>query len=102
MSVALAWLGVAIGLFAGLAIGGVGLFLCTLALPGLAIGKWLDSYRRTTVLYYDLEGDAETAYNRLVTGFDGLMQCAAKWHIEAGGAIQSLTAWKRNVGLLIP
>ncbi|UDQ91819.1 SH3 domain-containing protein [Xanthobacter autotrophicus] len=81
-----------------LATGGSGLFLCILALPAWAIGKWLDSYRRTTVLYYDLEGDAETAYCRLVGGFDGLIECAAKWHIEAGGSIQSLTAWKRNAG----
>lgn len=26
------------------------------------------------------------------------MGCAAKWHVEAGGAVQSLTAWKRNAG----
>lgn len=98
MSAALAWAGIVAGLLVGLATGGPGLFLCILALPGWAIGNWFDSYRRTTVLYYDLEGEAETAYNRLASGFDGLNGCAAKWHIEAGGAIQSLTAWKRNAG----
>ncbi|WP_170984141.1 SH3 domain-containing protein [Rhodoligotrophos defluvii] len=50
------------------------------------------------MLYYDLEGDAEIAFGRLVEGFDGLMGCAAKWHIESGGAVQSLMAWKRNAG----
>lgn len=98
MSAALAWTAIVIGALTGMATGGPGLFLCILALPGYAIGNWFDSYRRTTVLYYDLEGDAETAYNRLATGFDGLSGCAAKWHIEAGGAVQSLTAWKRNAG----
>lgn len=98
MSAALAWTAILIGVLAGLATGGPGLFLCVLALPGYAIGNWFDSYRRTTVLYYDLEGDAEASYNRLAAGFDGLSGCAAKWHIEAGGAIQSLTAWKRNAG----
>jgi hypothetical protein len=98
MSVALSLTALAIGAMAGLATGGPGLLLCAMALPAGVIGKWLDSYRRTTVLYYDLEGDAETAYGRLTEGYDGLNGCAAKWHIEAGGAIQSLTAWKRNSG----
>lgn len=98
MSAALAWSAIVIGVLAGLVTGGPGLFLCIAALPSWAIGNWLDSYRRTTVLYYDLEGDAETAYNKLAAGFDGLNGCAAKWHIEAGGAVQSLTAWKRNAG----
>lgn len=98
MPVAFPLTALAIGAMAGLATGGPGLLLCTVALPAAAIGKWLDSYRRTTVLYYDLEGDAETAYGQLTEGYDGLNGCAAKWHIEAGGAIQSLTAWKRNAG----
>lgn len=98
MSVALSLTALAIGAMAGLATGGPGLLICAVALPAGAIGNWLDSYRRTTVLYYDLEGDAETAYGRLTEGYDGLNGCAAKWHIEAGGAIQSLTAWKRNAG----
>lgn len=98
MSVAFSLTALTIGVMAGLATGGPGLLLCAVALPAGAIGKWLDSYRRTTVLYYDLEGDAETAYGRLVEGFDGLSGCAAKWHIESGGSVQSLTAWKRNAG----
>ena len=83
---------------ASLAFGGPGLLLCAAAVPAWIMGKWLDSYRRTTVLYYELEGDAESAYKGLSEGFDGLMGCSAKWHIEAGGAIESLTAWKRNAG----
>lgn len=98
MSVAFFWAALAIGATAGLATGGTGLLLGVAALPAAGIGRWLDSYRRTSVLYYDLEGDAEAAYRHLVEGFDGLIDCAAKWHIEAGGAVQNLTAWKRNAG----
>ena len=98
ISAALCWTAIGLGVAAGIASGGPGLAICALALPGWAAGKWFDSYRRCTVLYYDLEGDAEAAYHRLTEGFDGLNQCAAKWHIEAGGAVQSLTAWKRNAG----
>lgn len=98
MSAALAWTAMVFGAIGGLASGGPGFLLCALAAPGWAIGRWFDSYRRSTVLYYDLEGDAETAYNQLVQGFDALNGCAGKWHIEAGGAIQSLAAWKRNAG----
>ncbi|WP_413992417.1 DUF4236 domain-containing protein [Labrys okinawensis] len=98
MSVALCWTMIVVGVVAGFASGGPGLVLAVLALPAWAIGRWFDSYRRSVVLYYDLEGDAEAAYNRLAEGFDGLARCAGKWHIEAGGAIQSLAAWKRNAG----
>ncbi|TCQ24840.1 SH3 domain-containing protein [Rhizobium sp. PP-CC-3G-465] len=87
-----------IGVIAGLASAGPGFVICALAIPGFAIGKWFDSYRRSSVLFYDLEDDGEAAYKRLVDGFDGFINCAAKWHIEAGGAIQNLTAWKRNAG----
>lgn len=98
MSSVLFWTPSILGAIAGLLSGGPGLLLALLALPGWAMGRWLDSYRRSTVLYYDLEGDAEAAYKQVVEGFDGLMQCSSKWHIEAGGAVTNLTAWKRNAG----
>lgn len=98
MSSALLWAPTIVGAIAGLLSGGPGLLLAALALPGWAMGRWLDSYRRSTVLYYDLEGDAEAAYKQVAEGFDGLMQCSGKWHIEAGGAVTNLTAWKRNAG----
>ncbi|MBK1794667.1 DUF4236 domain-containing protein [Devosia sp. WQ 349] len=99
MSVALFWVSSAIGIIAMLALGGLGILIwASIAVVAVAVGRWLDSYRRTTVLYYDLESDAETAYSILAEGFDALSGCAGKWHIEAGGAIENLTAWKRNAG----
>lgn len=97
-SVALCWLILIFGMVAGFASGGAGLMICILALPGWALGKWYDDYRRSSVLYYDLEDDAEVAYRQLTDGFDILSKCSGKWHIAAGGAIESLTAWKRNAG----
>ena len=98
MSMVLCWIGIILGVLAGLVTGGPGLVLGLIVVPGWMIGAWFDSYRRSTVLFYDLEDDAETAFNQLAKGFDGLKSCAGKWHIESGGAITNLTIWKRNAG----
>ena len=99
MSVALFWVTSAIGVIAMMALGGLGILIwACIAVAAVMVGRWLDSYRRTTVLYYELEGDAETAYSSLAEGFDALSASAAKWHIEAGGAVNNLTTWKRNAG----
>ncbi len=69
-----------------------------MAVPAWAIGRWIDSFRRATVLFYDLADDTETAFQRVTAAFDGLMACAGKWHVEAGGVVRDLTTWKRNAG----
>ncbi|ABC92876.1 MULTISPECIES: DUF4236 domain-containing protein [Rhizobium] len=76
----------------------VGIWVLIAALPAWAIGSWLDSYRRSTVLFYDIDGPVEQAYKETIAAFDDLRSCAGKWHIEAGGAINDLTTWKRNAG----
>jgi hypothetical protein len=85
--VAMAVLG-PLGLLASLILGGA----------GWAIGTWIDTYRRTCVLFYDLEPEVEQAYEDVVRRFDALAACAGRWHVEAGGAVQDLTTWKRNAG----
>lgn len=90
----LATLGV-IALFINVNIGAV---LLLLALLGWMIGRWLDSYRRTCVLFYELEPEAQRAYEDVVQSFDGMASCAGKWHVEAGGAVNDMTTWKRNAG----
>lgn len=75
-----------------------GLFLGLAALLSWPVGKWGDTYRRRTVLFYDLEGPLQAAFERVTVEFDRLLDCAGKWHIEAGGAVRDLTTWKRNAG----
>ncbi|AYG64065.1 DUF4236 domain-containing protein [Rhizobium jaguaris] len=76
----------------------VGIWVLIAALAAWAIGSWLDSYRRSAVLFYDIDGPIEQAYREMIAAFDGLSSCAGKWHIDAGGAISDLTTWKRNAG----
>ncbi|MDE1174150.1 MAG: DUF4236 domain-containing protein [Parvibaculaceae bacterium] len=99
MSSVLGWIAVTFGVLSALALGSAGFIGAILmVLTGWAVGRWLDSYRRTTVLFYDLDASVEATYKQIVSSFDGLMECAGKWHIEAGGVIQDLTAWKQNAG----
>ena len=98
MAKMLGWGTSAIGLCAFFAAGTMGLAGLLLVLPAWGFGRWLDSYRRTTVLFYDLEDGIEQVYQGVTVAFDAMSACAGKWHIEAGGAVQDLTTWKRNAG----
>jgi hypothetical protein len=88
----------ALGFAASCVLGAEGLIMLLLALPAWAIGLRLDSYRRTTVLFYDLDASVTKTYENVVAKFDALQDCGGKWHIEAGGAVNDLTTWKRNAG----
>jgi Protein of unknown function (DUF4236)/Bacterial SH3 domain len=68
------------------------------ALPAWAIGGWFDSYKRTSVLLYNLEEASAAAYRIVTEAFDALAACRGKWHIASGGAVRDLTTWKRNAG----
>jgi hypothetical protein len=93
----LVWIGLVAGLFAWLASGfsTLGFFL---AIVPPSVAAYLDSYRRVSVVFYDLEGDAHEAYLKVVEAFDTLTGCAGKWHVAAGGAVTDLGTWKRNAG----
>jgi hypothetical protein len=75
--------------------GGIAMLMAPVA---WAVGAWLDSYRRTAVLFYDVDEDAETGFTQICRTFDSLSACAGKWHIQAGGAVRDLTTWKREAG----
>jgi hypothetical protein len=68
------------------------------SLPAWAIGRWFDSYKRTSVLFYNLQADAEADYRKVTEGFDALAACHGKWHIASGGAVRDIATWKRNAG----
>jgi hypothetical protein len=76
----------------------VGVAILLLAVPAWAIGRWLDSCWRTTVLFYHFDDSVKQAYEALISAFDTMSACAGKWHVEAGGAITDLTTWKHNAG----
>lgn len=62
------------------------------------VGRWFDSYRRTTVLLYDLEDSVQSSFRDMIVAFDNLMAAKGKWHIEAGGAVTDINTWKHNAG----
>ncbi|MGE0864779.1 MAG: DUF4236 domain-containing protein [Vicinamibacterales bacterium] len=54
-----------------------------------------DVLAKTTVLLYELEPDAEAAYQRLHDAIDELAACGCQWHVEAEGSISD---HKRHAG----
>ncbi len=98
LSMVLGWGLAAIGLVIAAITPFVDFWLVGAALPGYLVGLWLDSYRRKTVLFYELDETVEEQYQILTDSFDTLSDCAGKWHIEAGGQVTDLTTWKRNAG----
>lgn len=77
---------------------GPALSLSFLLVPIAAgLGRWLDSYKRAVVLFYD-EDAVAPAFQRICEAFDGLASCAGKWHINAAKPVYDLTTWKRQAG----
>lgn len=57
--------------------------------------KSRDALAKTTVLLYELEPEAEAAYQRVHDAFDELAACSGTWHVEAEGAVSDR---KRHAG----
>lgn len=93
------WIGIAFAAIATVGGGVIGFLLgAAVALGGRWLGSWLDQSRRSVVLMYDLEDDAAKAYEAMTAAFDRVAACHGKWHVDAGGAVNDLTTWKRNAG----
>jgi Protein of unknown function (DUF4236) len=75
-----------------------GIPMLLVSIPGWLFGDWLDSFRRVSVLFYELEKDREDDFAELTRCYDCIRVCIGKWHIEAGGTVKDLTTWKRNAG----
>lgn len=73
-------------------------FLSFVTAAAMALGWWLDSSNRSSVLMYDLDGEALEAYEAMTRAFDVLRTCAGIWHVDAGGAVRDIHTWKRNGG----
>lgn len=91
--------GVGAGLVSCVVLGPVGVIgALAFGAVGATIGKRIDESRRSAVILYDLEPEAAAAYEKVTQTFDVMVACAAKWHVDAGGAVHDLHAWKRNAG----
>lgn len=95
----LGWSGAAFGGILAVSAGALGAFFgVILTAMTVAVGGWIDSFRRVSVLIYDLEEGAQEAYIALTNAFDSLAACAGIWHIGAGGTVRDIHTWKRNAG----
>jgi hypothetical protein len=92
------WIIVAATLGAYVAAGPLGLLGLLALLPAIPLGGWLDSFRRTSVLFYDLDDRTRDVYEHVTQAFDEMMQTNGKWHMSAGGDIHDLATRKRNAG----
>jgi hypothetical protein len=95
----LALLAGATGLLLTLLLGPLGVAL-GLGLVGIGwvIGARVDDAQRSAVILYDLEPAVAAAYEEATKAFDRLVACSGKWHVDSGGAVQDIHAWKRNAG----
>lgn len=98
MAAIFGWSLAAFGILLVFVVGSSALPLLFFSFMGWPVGRWLDSYRRTCVLFYDLEPEVQHAYEDVVRSFDGMAASAGKWHVEAGGRVRDVTTWKRNAG----
>jgi len=98
MAAVLMWAAIVIGVMAWITAGPVGILAMLAMVPAYFVGKWLDSYRRSLVLFYDLDERVQENYEDVTVAFDTLASCGGKWHVAAGGNIRDMTARKRNAG----
>jgi Protein of unknown function (DUF4236) len=62
------------------------------------IGAKLDEYKRTSVLFYDLDETIQNHTEKLNHAIDRLKSSNRIWHIASKGSINDLKNWKRNAG----
>jgi len=98
MAKVFAWCVVAICLVLTAFVGATALTGLILVPIAIIFGKWIDSFRKSSVVFYELDKESETNYKAVTSAFDELMSSEGKWHVEAAGDITSLTTSKRNAG----
>lgn len=99
MCAVLGWSGAVLTILAAIVSGVNGIvFGLIITIIALLVGGWLDSFRRTSILMYDLEEETRATYEAVTSAFDAMMACAGKWHVDAGGTVHDIHTWKRNAG----
>ena len=73
----------------------VAVSVCIGSIVLTALASVKDSLRKTTVLFYELEPEIESLYQKLHDSFGVLSLSAKKWHVQAEGAVRD---GKRNAG----
>lgn len=53
------------------------------------LAHWKDELRKTTVVMYDLDPDAEAAYAKLHEAFSNIQSSRCSWHVEAEGQVRN-------------
>ena len=89
---------VGLGLATVFLIGQTGLPILALSVPAWGAGRWLDSYKRRSVLFYELDDEATKAYEAMTHAFDDMMRCSGKWYLQASGVVRDLNTWKHSAG----
>ena len=74
------------------------ILLMSCSVIGYLLGRWIDSFRRTTVIYYDFETQVQQYYEQFVAAFNQISACNRVWHITSAGRIDGLALQKRNAG----
>jgi hypothetical protein len=60
------------------------------------LGRWLDTYQRTTVLYYDLEPGVERAFAAFVQSFEQMARSQKAWRVSVTGDEREIETWRRH------
>ncbi|GIX18272.1 MAG: membrane protein [Rhodothalassiaceae bacterium] len=78
----------------------VDMAVSVLALSGFGalLGKWLDSFQKVVILYYDLDSTHGAVFENVRKAVRAFQSCGKLWHINAFGMVEDLNAWKRNAG----
>lgn len=57
-----------------------------------------DQLTKSVVLFYDMDGVAESAFQSLHDAFNELVDCAKAWHVSSSGSVNNLSEQKRQAG----
>jgi hypothetical protein len=57
-----------------------------------------DQLAKTVILFYDLDPEAESAFQAFHDAYKELLGCSKSWHVSAAGEVKTLSERKRQAG----